>query len=156
MRYMLLFSVIAIVALGIVGLSSATWSASNRVEGTVQMGTIDYRLADPEVDYRPPGHRVTASISPDGHALVIVFNKPSRGDYAEVLFSVRNTGTVPLKVNGLIVSAPGGIRATTFGAGAVVAPGDCASGFGIEMSVVATGHSTLTVTLTLDCRQWTY
>lgn len=156
MRPVLLLGVITVVALGMVGLSSAAWSALGRLEGSVQMGTIDYCLVDVQLEYRPPGHRVTASISPDGHVLMIVFSKPAKNDYAQVLFSARNTGTVPLKVSRITVNAPSGIQVTTFGAGMVVAPGDSGSGLGIEIRVVATQDSPLAVTLTLDCRQWIY
>ena len=155
MKYVLVFAIFAIVALAIVGLSSAAWSVSGHVEGTVQIGTIDFGLRNPLVDYSPPGHEVTASVSQDGRVLIVVFEKATKHDTAEVVFTVHNTGTIPLRVSAIAVDAPDEISVTTSGAGTVIPPGDSSSAFRIVARVLSNSHTVVTVRVTPECRPWT-
>ena len=159
MKRVLLFAIIAVIALAMVGVSSAAWSVPDmQVQGTVQTGTIDGHFSNPWVFQivPPTDGTVTALVSADGYTLTISLPKSKKDYSAIVTFSVRNVGTIPLKINDIIVNAPAKVTATPFGEGAIIAVGSSASGFGLWVGVSKKARLPATITVTLDSRSWIY
>lgn len=156
MRKLLLFSVIVIVALAMVGISSAAWSVQSTLQGTVTTGSVDGHFAHPWViQLVPPSHgHVTASVSADGHTLTVSLPKSNKDYSTIVMFSVTNVGTIPLKVRSIESSAPSHVSVSPFGEGTTIGAGDSAGLLGLWISVSKKARLPSVVTVTLDCCVW--
>jgi len=157
MKRVMLFGALILIALAMVGVSSAAWSVPDLgVQGSVSMGTMDARFASASVfQFVPPTEgSVTVSLSSNG--LVLTVNLPdSKKDYsALVMFSVQNEGTIPVKVGEILASAPNNVDVSTFGEGATIGPGESRTLFGLWISVSKKARLPAAVTVTLDCRLW--
>jgi hypothetical protein len=151
-------ALILLIALSTLGLAYGAWSDTLYINGNVTTGTFDVRMDHLYLDYAAPG--CNAVISADGKTLTVTVDGAYPGYSCAGGVSIKNLGTVPAKINGLVqvtntvpatfTTTPPGLVYMTDGVGNVVPTGGSftlaagATGGGVmwnfTMPIGETGH----------------
>jgi hypothetical protein len=93
-------ALILLIALSTLGLAYGAWTDTLYVNGNVTTGTFDVKMDYLYLDFAAPG--CNAAISADGKTLTITIAGAYPGYSCGGGVSIRNLGTVPAKINGLV------------------------------------------------------
>src|SRR6185369_14855992 len=91
---------LTVVALAAIGVAYGAWTDTLHINGNVTTGTFDVALDYMYYDAEVPG--CTAVIAPDGKTLTVSIANAYPGYHCGGGVSIRNLGTVPAKINGLV------------------------------------------------------
>src|SRR6185369_8993289 len=140
-------ALILLIALSTLGLAYGAWSDTLNINGNVSTGTFDVRMDYLYTDYEQVG--CNPALSADGKTLTVTITNAYPGFHCGGGVSIKNLGTVPAKINGLVEvtnTVPAAFRG---GAGLVFMnnPGVLAAGttgggvmWDFTMSASETGH----------------
>jgi hypothetical protein len=156
-----MFATLAI-ALAITGFAFAHWSETLYINGTVHTGTLSAAWSihdnwDTERVDKDYSH-IEATI--DGDNLVVtVANAYPCIDYY-VRFDIKNTGTIPMHIDNVIIDNPNPITVSVENLGTLpvqVHPGDEATGvLHVHVEQEALENTTYTFTVTVIIDQWNW
>ena len=93
-------ALILLIALATLGLAYGSWTDQLNINGTVGTGTFDVRMDSLYMDFAAPG--CDAAISADGKTLTVTIANAYPGYSCAGGVSIKNVGTVPAKINGLV------------------------------------------------------
>jgi hypothetical protein len=100
-----------LLALCVTGVGYAAWTDELFVDGTANLGYVEVVLTDGECSTP----QITCSVSPS-HTLVVTLMDAPPGTYT-CGFSIRNTGTIPVKIQSISTSGvPAGVTVSVLGA----------------------------------------
>jgi hypothetical protein len=140
-------ALILLIALSTLGLAYGAWSDQLNINGTVTTGTFNVSMDYIYYDYDVAG--CTAALSADGKTLTVTVANAYPGYHCGGGVSIRNLGTVPAKINGLVEVSNTVPAAFRGGAGlvfmnnpGVLAAGTTAGGVMWDFTIPATetGH----------------
>ena len=106
-----LLSIVLLLALCVTGVGYAAWTDEITIDGTAETGYIEVVLtpgecSEPEI--------ITCSLLAP-HTLEVTLTNAPHGDYA-CNFTITNTGTIPVKIQDIIVSGvPNGVEVSVSG-----------------------------------------
>jgi len=122
MKKVVTLFLVPIIALSFVGASYALWSKTITLDGTVYTGKVSKEViaafcSDTGTD---PGHdkdvgKCTAEIGIEGDSASFIIDNAYPGYIIDVTFKEKNTGTIPVKINDVLMtlSGPGGTVSVT-------------------------------------------
>lgn len=93
-------ALILLIALASLGLAYGAWTDQLNINGNVTTGTFDVRMDYMYYDWEQSG--CTAAVSADGKTLTVTIANAFPGFHCGGGVSIRNLGTVPAKINGLV------------------------------------------------------
>jgi hypothetical protein len=92
--------IMLLVALVTMGIAYGAWTQQLYINGNASTGTFDVRF-----DYLYTEYEVTGcnpSLSVDGHTMTVAIANAYPGFHCAGGYSIRNLGTIPAKINGLV------------------------------------------------------
>jgi hypothetical protein len=105
-----------VLALGTVGVGYAMWDKTVYIDGTIEAGEVNLRVLSASSDDPPgaidPGKdkdvgSTTVQIDPlDDQRIIVTVTNAYPCYEVYVHFTVRNNGTIPVKLQGIIITAP--------------------------------------------------
>ncbi|RDV82530.1 hypothetical protein [Ammonifex thiophilus] len=136
-------SLVMVIALALMGAAYAAWTETININASVATGTYDVTFSSVSTndvgDTVDPGAdknvgKTEATISEDAKTITVTAENTYPGYNAEVTYKIKNTGTIPLKVQSIEINIPesdkGKIEVTNEQdiAGKVLDPGQEAEG----------------------------
>lgn len=120
MKKIVTLFLIPMIALSVVGASYALWSKTITLDGTVKTGTLDKKITSlicaefPEVEGKDVGS-CTAEIGTGGDSASVIIDNAYPSYKVDISFWQQNTGSIPLKINDVILtwSGPNGVTTQT-------------------------------------------
>jgi hypothetical protein len=107
-----LICLVLVIAIGSIGLAYAMWSQNFNFTGTVNTGTYLVGIDTSTLSTTGSSGLTTCTISstpvPSSSAFTVNISNAYPGWSGNVIYTIKNTGTIPAKVTGITLSGAGG------------------------------------------------
>lgn len=155
--------VVLLIALATVGVAFGYWTDNVKINGTVQNGNLNaewfmYGYSDTNCTYTMDSSKHTLTIT--GANAMPSSNAQNSGFWCEVMLGVKNSGTIPVKINAPVVNKTGpdywtlyALPTTETIAAGALSTGYVQINFLVPASETANEGATSTLSLSIDAVQ---